>query len=85
MNITRCYLLSNSALQLILETVWAFVGMEEIRKYIKYREHVKFVELRCNELRNKICRQATVHGTVDQTNRKLYIKYNKYLLILKPQ
>ena len=67
------------------ETVWAFVGMEELRKYIKYRDHVKYVELRCNELRNKICRQATVHGTVDQINRKLYIKYNKYLQILKPQ
>ncbi len=66
-------------------TVWAFIGMEEIRKYIKYREHVKYVELRCNELRNNICRQATVYGTVDQTNRKLYIKYNQYLRILKPQ
>ena len=53
------------------ETKWAFVGMEELRKYIKYREHVKFVELRCNELRNMIYRQACVHGTVDQTNRKL--------------
>ncbi len=71
--------------KLMPATVWAFIGMEEIRKYIKYREHVRYVELRCNELRNKICRQATVYGTVDQTNRKLYIKYNKYLRILKPQ
>ena len=71
--------------QLMPETVWAFIGMEEIRKYIKYREHVKFVELRCNDLRNKICKQACMHGTVDQTNRKLYIKYNRYLQILKPK
>lgn len=66
-------------------TVWAFVDMEEIRKYIKYRDHVKHVELRCNELRNKICKQACSYGTVDQVDRKLYLKYNKYLTLLKPQ
>ena len=59
--------------------------MEEMRRYIKYREHVRYVELRCNDLRNKICKQACTHGTVDQVNRKLYMKYNKYLRILKPQ
>jgi len=59
--------------------------MEEIRKYIKYREHVKHVELRINDLRNKICKQACLYGTVDEVNRKLYLKYNKYLKILKPQ
>jgi len=59
--------------------------MEEIRKYIKYREHVKYIEARVTELRNSICKQACLYGTVDNTKRKLYLKYNKYLRILKPQ
>ncbi len=67
------------------ETVWAFVGMEELRKYIKYRDHISRVEARVTELRNSICKQVCLYGTVDQTKRKLYLKYNRYLQILKPQ
>ena len=72
----------------MLETVWAFVGMRnykhELVKYLKYKQHVYYVEARCMELRNSICRQACKYGNVDELTRKLYLKYNNYLRILRP-
>ncbi len=73
--------------QLILETVWAFVGMRnyknELIKYLRYKKHYNYVESRVVELRNKICKDATVYGTIGTRTRELYLKYNNYLLKLK--
>ena len=72
----------------MLETVWAFVGMRnykhELIKYLRYKRHVYYVEARVVELRNSICRQACKYGNVDNFTRELYLKYNKYLYLLKP-
>jgi len=73
-------------LQLIPETVWAFVGMRnykhELIKYLRNKKHYNYVEKSVLELRNDICRQATLYGTVDDRKRKLYLKYNNYLIKL---
>ena len=73
--------------QLILETVWAFVGMrrykDELIKYLRYKKHVSYVETRLMQLRNNICKQAVLYGDVDDIIRKQYLKYNKYLLKLR--
>ena len=72
----------------MLKTVWAFVGMRnykhELIKYLRYRKHVYYVEARVVELRNNICKQACKYGNVDNLTRELYLKYNRYLLILNP-
>ncbi len=72
----------------MLETVWAFVGMRrykhELQKYLRYKKHVYYVEARCMSLRNSICRQACKYGNVDKVTRELYLKYNYYLRILRP-
>jgi len=44
---------------------------------------MQYVENRCMHLRNSICRQACKYGSVDQVTRKLYLKYNEYLRILR--
>jgi len=56
----------------------------ELQRYLKYKRHVYYVETRCMELRNNICRQACKHGNVDSITRVLYLKYNDYLRILRP-
>ncbi len=43
-----------------------------------------YVRRRTLELRSKICKQACLYGTVDETTRILYLKYNRYLHLLKP-
>jgi len=74
-------------LQLTLETVWAFVGMRRrkhiLKEYLRYRKHIDYVQNRTLELRSKICKQACLYGNVDQHTRKLYLKYNRYLQLLK--
>ena len=71
----------------MLETVWAFVGMRnyknELIKYLKYKKHYAYVEQKTVELRAKICREATLHGTIGTVTRELYLKYNNYLIKLK--
>ena len=71
----------------MLETVWAFVGMRnykhELIKYLRYRKHYAYVEQRTVQLRAKICRDATLYGTIGTGTRKLYLKYNNYLIKLK--
>ena len=66
--------------------VRAFVGMrrykDDLKKYLKYIKHYNYVESRVVELRNKICRDATLYGTIGTTTRKLYLKYNNYLIKL---
>ena len=52
-------------------------------RYLKYKKHYAYVESRTSELRAKICRDATIHGTIGVTTRELYLKYNKYLIKLK--
>ena len=55
----------------------------ELLRYLKYKKHYAYVESRTLELRAKICRDATMHGTIGVTTRDLYLKYNKYLIKLK--
>jgi len=57
------------------ETVWAFVGMKEIKSYYKKRRLERLITSRIMELRNKICTQACKYGNVDTVTRQLYIKY----------
>jgi len=54
----------------------------ELIKYLKYKKHYNYVESRVVELRNKICQDATMHGTIGTTTRELYLKYNNYLIKL---
>jgi len=67
--------------------VRAFVGMRnyrhELKQYLRYKKHYNYVESRVVELRNKICKDATVYGTIGTRTRDLYLKYNNYLLKLK--
>jgi len=54
----------------------------ELIRYLKYKKHVSVVETRLMHLRNKLCKQAVLHGNIDIVTRKQYLKYNKYLLKL---
>jgi len=56
---------------------------DDLKRYLKYRKHYNYVESRVVELRNKICRDATLYGTIGTTTRRLYLKYNNYLIKLK--
>ena len=53
-----------------------------IKNYLKYKQHVHFVTTRTLELRSNICSQACLYGTVDETTRTLYLKYNNRLIEL---
>ena len=55
---------------------------DDLKKYLKYKKHYAYVETRVVQLRNKICRDATLYGTIGTTTRKLYLKYNNYLIKL---
>ena len=50
-----------------------------LKEYLKWKKHVSYVEKRVVEVRSKICRQAVQYGTVDNTTRDLFVKYNEYL------
>ena len=54
-----------------------------IKNYLKYKQHVHFVTTRTLELRSNICSQACLYGTVDETTRTLYLKYNNRLIELE--
>ena len=56
---------------------------DELKKYLRYKKHYDYVESRVVELRNKICQDAILYGTIGTTTRRLYLKYNKYLINLK--
>ena len=56
---------------------------DELINYLKYKKHYAYVEKRTVELRAKICRDATMYGTINTLTRELYLKYNNYLLKLK--
>jgi hypothetical protein len=55
----------------------------KIQNYLKYKQHVHFVTTRTLELRSDICSQACMYGTVDETTRTLYLKYNNRLIELE--
>ena len=55
----------------------------ELIKYLKYKKHRNYVESRVVELRAKICKDATTHGTIGTITRELFLKYNNYLIKLK--
>ena len=56
-----------------------------LREYLRYKRHVSYVESRVVELRSSICRQAVMYGTVDNVTRDLFLKYNEYLKLLRPE
>ncbi len=58
---------------------------KELIKYVKYKKHYSYVESRTLELRTKICKDATMYGTISVTARELYLKYNNYLIKLKDE
>jgi hypothetical protein len=55
----------------------------KIKNYLKFKQHVHFVTTRTLELRSNICSQACLYGTVDETTRTLYLKYNNRLIELE--
>lgn len=55
-----------------------------LKEYLKYKRHISYVEARVVELRGSICKQAVLYGNVDKTTRELFIKYNAYLILLRP-
>jgi len=55
-----------------------------LQQYLRYTKHIDYVRRRTLELRSKLCKQACLYGTIDNTTRKLYLKYNRYLQLLKP-
>ena len=55
-----------------------------LREYLRYKRHVSYVESRVVELRNQICQQAVMYGSVDNLTRDLFLKYNEYLKLLRP-
>ena len=56
-----------------------------LKEYLKWKRHILYVESRVVELRGVICKQAVLYGTVDKTTRDLYLKYNDYLRLLRPE
>jgi len=54
-----------------------------LKKYMRLKEHISYVESRVVELRRKICNQAVKYGNVSIKTRKQYLKYNEYLRKLK--
>ena len=56
---------------------------EVLKKYMRLRDHIFYVESRVVELRRKICNQAVKYGNVSIKTRKQYLKYNEYLRKLK--
>ena len=55
----------------------------KIQNYLKYKQHVQFVQERPLDLRSNICNQACLYGTVDEITRTLYLKYNSRLVELR--
>ena len=55
-----------------------------LKQYLKYKRHISYVESRVVELRASICKQAVMYGTVDNVTRDLFLKYNNYLILLRP-
>ena len=56
---------------------------DELKQYLRYKKHYNYVESRVVELRNKICQDAILYGTIGTITRRLYLKYNNYLIKLK--
>ena len=50
-----------------------------LKKYLKYKKHISYIEKRVVELRASICQQACLYGSVDTSTRDLFLKYNDYL------
>ena len=57
--------------------------MTKLKKYMRLKKHILYVEKRVLDLRGEICRQAILYGNVDQDVRQLFLKYNAYLRSLK--
>jgi len=51
----------------------------KLHQYLRKQRHEAYVLSRIVELRNQICRQACMYGTVDEITRTVYLKYNKRL------
>jgi len=55
-----------------------------LKQYLKYKRHISYVESRVVELRASICKQAVLYGSVDNLTRDLFLKYNNYLKLIRP-
>jgi len=55
----------------------------KLNQYLRYKQHIHFVQSRTLELRSNICSQACMYGTVDDITRTLYLKYNTRLIKLQ--
>ena len=55
----------------------------KLNQYLRYKQHIQFVQSRTLELRSNICSQACMYGTVDNITRTLYLKYNNRLIELQ--
>ena len=49
--------------------------MSRLGKYIRKNKHKKYLEESIHHLSNMIHKGAILHGTVDVTKRKLFLKY----------
>ncbi len=54
-----------------------------LKQYLRFKNHISYVEKSTVELRSKICVEACLNGQVDETKRALYLKYNQYLVELR--
>ena len=50
-----------------------------INQHFRKQRHASYLLSRIVDLRNQICRQACMYGTVDELTRILYLKYNTRL------
>jgi hypothetical protein len=51
-----------------------------LKEYLRYKKHIRYVEERVVELRSKITMEAMETGCADKQTRRLFFKYNEYLL-----
>jgi hypothetical protein len=47
----------------------------KLHQYLRKQRHEAYILSRIVELRNQICRQACMYGTVDEITRTVYLKY----------
>lgn len=54
-----------------------------LKQYLRFKNHILYVEKTTLELRSQICMDACLIGQVDEIKRTLYLKYNQYLVKLR--
>ena len=56
---------------------------ELLKQYLRFKNHILYVEKSTLDIRSQICMEACIEGLVDETKRTLYLKYNRYLVELR--